>query len=69
MMNFKIIGVFLSLTLMAGTSQELYDHTELQVKTHCNNKVGVEREQCLKTMNTKPYKEYEAERKDIIKES
>ena len=63
MMTFKIIGAFLSLMLVACTSQELYNQTQLQVKTQCNNKVGVEREQCLDKMNTQPYEEYEAERK------
>lgn len=68
-MNIKIVWVFLlSLTLMACTSKELYNHTQQQVKTHCNHKVGVEQEQCLEKMNTKPYKEYKAEREDIMED-
>jgi len=64
----RIIWISLIVVLSACTSQELYDQTKLQVKTHCNTKVGVEREQCLEKMNTKFYEEYEAERQEIIKE-
>lgn len=63
-----VMPVGLLVVLSACTSQQLYDQTKLQVKTHCNTKVGVEREQCLETANTKSYEEYEAERQEIIKE-
>lgn len=67
-MKFNTVWILLiSLTLMACTSKELYNQTKLQVKTHCDTKVGIEREQCLEKMNTKSYKDYEAERQDIMK--
>ena len=61
-----IMPISLFLALSACTSQELYNQTKLQVKTHCNTKVGIESQQCLEKANTKLYKEYEAERLDII---
>ncbi len=63
----KIIWISLSIALTACTSQELYNNTQQKVELDCRNKVGVEREQCLKTLNIKPYKEYEEERQEIIK--
>jgi hypothetical protein len=62
----KIIGVSLLIMLSACTSKQLYNETKLQVKMHCDTKVGVEKEQCLEQANTKPYKEYEEERRKII---
>jgi len=62
----KFIWVSLLIMLSACTSQQLYNHTKLQVKTHCDTKVGVEKEQCVEQANTKPYKEYEKERRKII---
>ena len=59
-----IVAVFL---LSACTTKELYEHTQLQVKTHCNQKVGVEKEQCLENINEKTYDEYEKERQEIMK--
>jgi hypothetical protein len=66
-MNTKILWLFLPLALTACSSKQLYNHTKTQVEINCNHKIGVEREQCLETINTKPYKEYEAERQEIIK--
>jgi hypothetical protein len=63
----KILWVSLVGLLSACTSQQLYNQTKLQVKTHCNTKVGIEKEQCLEKANTKSYKEYEEERQEIIK--
>ena len=62
-----MLWISLMVALSACTSKELYNQTKLQVKTHCNTKVGVEREQCLDKANTKSYKEYEAQRQEIIK--
>ena len=57
----------LPIALSACTSQELYNSTQQKLALDCKNKVGVEREQCLETLNNKPYKEYEEERQKIIK--
>ncbi|WP_426359133.1 hypothetical protein ACPUVO_02490 [Pseudocolwellia sp. HL-MZ19] len=62
----KFISVSLLVMLSACTSQQLYNHTKLQIKTHCDTKVGVEKEQCVEQANTKSYKEYEKERSQII---
>ncbi|WP_139345306.1 hypothetical protein [Pseudocolwellia agarivorans] len=62
----KILWISLPIVLSACSSQQLYQHTQNQVEINCNHKVGVEREQCLDKINTKPYKEYEAERQEII---
>lgn len=61
-----LLWLLLPITLAACTSQELYDQTQRQVKLNCNQKVGVEKEQCLKKLNEKSYEEYEKERKEVI---
>ena len=64
----KFISVSLLIMLSACTSKQLYNHTKLQVKTYCDTKVGDEKEQCVEQANTKPYEEYEEERRKIIKD-
>jgi len=65
----KLLPISLLVALSACTSQELYNHTQMQVKINCHNKVGIEREQCLEQINTKSYDDYEAERQKVIKYS
>jgi hypothetical protein len=66
-MKNNILWGVLMIALSACTSQQLYNHTQLQVNNHCNQKVGVEKEQCLDKVNDKTYEEYEKERQEVMK--
>ena len=60
-----ILAIFL---LINGcSSKELYNATQMQSQHHCDQKVGVERDECLQQLNKKSYEEYEKERQEIIK--
>jgi len=62
------MSILLSNSLLSGcTTKEIYNATQVKNEAHCNEKVGVEREDCIKELYDKPYEEYEKERQAIIK--
>lgn len=65
--QYQHICIIISLLLLGCTNKELYQVTQDQARINCNNKVGVEREDCLKALNEKSYDDYEQERQAIIK--
>jgi|GEM_PF-4015754 len=67
-MSTKLIQLTLFMFIVTGcTTKDFYEITQDKLKSDCRNKVSIEREQCYEQINTKSYKEYEAERQAIIK--
>ncbi|NQZ80110.1 MAG: hypothetical protein HRT52_03745 [Colwellia sp.] len=62
-----IFAIILSSLLTACTSKEIYNATQINRQSKCNEEVGVLRDKCLESLNKKSYEDYERERKDIIK--
>jgi len=49
------------------TNKELYNATQINRQSKCNEEVGVLRDKCLESLNKKSYEDYERERKEVIK--
>ena len=66
-MRVLILIAILAGILSSCTSKEIYNATQINRQSKCNEEVGVLRDKCLESLNKKSYEDYERERKDIIK--
>jgi len=67
LMRVLIFIAILASMLSSCTSKELYNATQINRQSKCNEEVGVLRDKCIESLNKKSYGDYERERKEIIK--